>query len=180
MRISLSSSRLLPCAALAATLMGGVAAPAQAQIPGLLPSIEEVVPGAPLPIDGIWRIREIDALIQIQNGHASAVDGWTHAFAFQIMPDQVVIRNLTETGDGRFIGDDLPLMSKVTLTPADDGTLRARTKGLIPASYTLEPVSPAIDDPRDDDPGEPVPPIEDPWEEEPDDPPPPDDWVSPW
>ena len=156
MRISLSSSRLLLGAALAATLMGGVAAPAQAQIPGLLPSIEEVVPGAPLPI------------------------GWTHAFAFQIMPDQVVIRNLTETDDGRFIGDDLPLMSNVTLTPADDGTLRARTKGLIPASYTLEPFSPAIDDPRDDDPGEPVPPIEDPWEEEPDDPPPPDDWVSPW
>ncbi|ASK89300.1 hypothetical protein [Sphingorhabdus sp. SMR4y] len=180
MRISLSRSRWLLAAALAATLSHGVAAPAQAQIPGLLPSIEDVVPGAPLPIDGIWRIREIGALILIQEGHASAIDGWTHALVFQIMPDQVVIRNLTETGDGRFVGDDLPLMSQVTLTPASDGTLRARTKGLVPASYTLEPVSPAIGNPGDDDPIGPVPPIDDPWDGVPDDPPPPDDWVSPW
>lgn len=113
---------------------------AQAQIPGLLPSIEEVVPLGPLPIDGAWRVVEIDEVIIIGDGHAYALDGWLHALIFQIMPGQVVIKDLYETMDGTFVGDDLPLMAQVELTPMPDGSLQARTRGLLPAIYTLVPV----------------------------------------
>lgn len=167
--------------ALAALALAGAAAPApaQAQIPGLLPSIDDVTPRGDLPIDGVWRIRENNELIAIEEGHAYAIDGWIHAFVFKIMPRQVVIRDLVETADGTFMGDDLPLMSRVELIPMDDGTLKARTSGLIPVIYNLEPA----DDPRGDD-WEPIPgpgpgpdPDPDPIDDDDEDD---DDWVSPW
>ncbi|MEL6874398.1 MAG: hypothetical protein AAGM33_02885, partial [Pseudomonadota bacterium] len=139
MRKNLPRSRSLLAAAMAATMVAGVPNAAQAQIPGLLPSIEDVEPLGALPIDGVWRIRENGELIVIGDGHAYAVDGWLHAFVFQIMPRQVVIRNLRENSRGDFVGDDLPLMSKVTLTPGRDGSLRGRTTGLVPVTYHLEP-----------------------------------------
>lgn len=175
MRNLFQAARPILAAALMASAAGGVAVPAQAQIPGMLPSIEDVRPGAPLPIDGTWRIRENNELIIIAQGHAFAVDGWTHAFIFQIQPRQVVIRDLVETVDGRFVGDDLPLLSKVTMTPQPDGSLRCRTAGVVPVTYTLEPVELADDDPWGGDPEpDPFEPLPDP---EPD---PDDDWVSPW
>lgn len=146
--------KLFAAPMLALALAGGVAAPAQAQIPGLLPSIDDVTPLDPLPIDGTWRIREINQLIVIGDGHAYAVDGWTHALIFKIMPRQVVIRDLRETEDGTYVGDDLPLMSKVELKPMRDGTLRARTRGLIPATYTLIPEDDYEGDPWDPAPGD--------------------------
>ena len=174
MNTRIRMTRLAITPVLAAMALAGAAAPApaQAQIPGLLPSIDDVTPRGDLPIDGVWRIRENDELIVIEQGHAYALDGWVHAFVFQIMPRQVVIRDLSETADGTFTGDDLPLMSRVELTPMDDGTLRGRTSGLIPVTYTLEPA----DDPRGDDwgPGSDNDPDPDPIED--DD----DDWVSPW
>lgn len=167
-------TKLAIAPALAALALAGAAAPApaQAQVPGVLPYIDNVTPRDDLPIDGVWRIRENNELIVIERGHAYALDGWIHAFVFQIMPRQVVIRNLSETPDGTFTGDDLPLMSRVELTPMDDGTLRARTSGLIPVIYNLEPA----DDPRGDDWAPGPDPDPDPIEDDEDD----DDWVSPW
>lgn len=163
--------------ALAIALSCSVTAPAQAQIPGLLPSIDEIAPLDPLPIDGVWEIREIRERIVIDSGHAYAVDGWTHALIFRIMPRQVVIRDLRETDDGSYVGDDLPLMSKVELTPMPDGTLRARTRGLIPATYTLVPV-----DGDDGGPWDPPVDDDDDFDDLPGDGPDPgdDDYVSPW
>lgn len=171
MRTKLPNLKPLMAAAMAVTMAVGLPTAAQAQIPGLLPSIEDV---DPLPIDGVWRIRENGELIVIGDGHAYAVDGWTHAFVFQIMPRQVVLRNLRENARGDFVGDDLPLMSKVTLSYRRDGSLRARTKGLVPVTYHLEPVSSDDDLPWDDRPEDPIedfPPSGDPE---------PDDWVNPW
>ena len=131
---------MAPALALAASTF--MVAPAQAQIPGLLPSIEDVTPLAPLAIDGMWRIREIDELIVVDSGHAYAVDGWTHALIFQIMPGQVVLTDLLEEADGTVTGRDLPLMAAVTLEPIDDMTIRATVHGLVPVVYHLDRADP--------------------------------------
>lgn len=134
--------RFLLAPMLAVACTGGIAAPAQAQIPGLLPSIEDVTPLDPLPIDGTWRIREIDQLIVIDRGHAYAVQGWTHALIFKILPGQVVLADLRENHDGSIEGRDLPLMAPVTIIPVDDFTLRVTAQGLVPVTYHLELVDP--------------------------------------
>lgn len=138
----LGLKRLLVAPALALALAGGAAAPAQAQIPGLLPSIEDVTPLDPLPIDGTWRIRENNELIVIDRGHAYAVDGWVHALIFKIMPRQVVMADLMERADGTIEGRDLPLMAPITVIPIDDYTLQVTAHGLVPITYHLELVEP--------------------------------------
>lgn len=186
MRRSLPAAKSVIAAALAAVLAVGLSSPAQAQMPAQLPFIDDVSPGAPLPIDGTWRIREINELIVIRGGYAYAVDGWVHALVFRIMPGQVIMTNLRATPDGSFIGDNLPLMAKFVLSPLPDGSLLGRTQALIPAIYTFDPASAPGGSPWDDAPQ--VPPGEpggSPWGDAPQVPPdepgaPPDDWVSPW
>ncbi|WP_379545785.1 hypothetical protein ACFCW2_09005 [Qipengyuania sp. DSG2-2] len=137
-----SIKRLLTIPALALALAGGVAAPAQAQIPALLPYIGTVEPLEPMAIDGIWRIREIDKLIVIDRGHGYAVEGWVHALIWRVMPRHIVLDDLRELGDGRIAGRDLPLMAAVTMVPIDDYTIRVTAHGLIPVTYHLELVEP--------------------------------------
>lgn len=173
------TAKRLSLAAAAALAIGSVGAPATAQVRAILPTIDQVAPLEPLPIDGVWEIREINERIVIERGHAYAYDGWVHMMMFQIEPEQVVIQNIRELADGDFIAQDLPLMSSVKLEWLDEDTLRGRTEGLIPVTYHLERVSggPGIgwpgpgadpdDDPRNDDS---PPPASD------DD----DDYVSPW
>ena len=103
--------------ALAALSLGiaGAPAPAGAQIPGLLPSIDQVERLDPLPIDGVWEIRELGERVIIEGGHAYAEDGWIHMFIFQILPEQVVIKSIRELASGDYVAQDLPLMANVTL-----------------------------------------------------------------
>lgn len=170
MRKFLPATTSVIAAAMAAVLAVGLSSSAQTQMPAQLPFIDEVSLGAPLPIDGTWRIREINELIVIRGGYAYAVDGWVHALVFRIMPRQVIMTNLRATPDGGFIGDNLPLMAKFTLTPLSDGSLLGRTQALIPAIYTFDRASEPGGSPWD---GAPQVPPDEPGA-------PPDDWVSPW
>jgi hypothetical protein len=141
--IEMSKSNVLRTLVLAASLaIAGttMSAPASAQVPALLPSVGEMKPSAPLPIDGMYTIREIDKRIMVQDGYAYAVDGWVHALIFQIMPDQVIVRDIQPLPDGSFVGDDLPLMAKIKIEPQPDGSLIARTVTGLPAVYHLDPV----------------------------------------
>ena len=152
-------------AALAFSAMGAPA-PASAQMRALLPTIDEVEPLEPLPIDGVWEIREIRQRIVIGDGHAFAEDGWVHLLLFQIEPGQVVIRNIRELANGDFVAQDLPQMADVTFEWVGSDTLRGRTNGLIPITYHLDRVADfggGFDRPGPDDdfgivtPGEPAP-----------------------
>lgn len=131
-----------------ALIGGALSVPADAatptipEIPGLLPSLQDVPVSEPLPIDGIWTIRELGKRIAIDKGRGWAVDSWLHAFVFRIMPNQVVLRNFQAMPDGTFTADDLPLMSRVRFTPQPDGSLTAQTQGLIPVTYHLDPAGP--------------------------------------
>ena len=163
------TAKHLGLVAAAALALGSASAPATAQVRAILPTIDEVAPLDPLPIDGVWEIREINERIVIENGHAYAEDGWVHLMLFEIEPQQVVIKNIRELADGDFVAQDLPLMASVTMSWTGRDTLRARTDGLIPVTYHLERISGGRDDWRDDDDLGSRPPSEDE-----------DDYVSPW
>ncbi len=116
--------------------------PAHAQIPAALPNKEAVPAGEPMAIDGDWRVNTIGKVIRIDRGRAYAVEGWTHAILFKVQPDMVTIRNISQTGDNEYVGDDLPLMGRVTLKAVSDDRIEASVPGLFgPVRYTLTRVS---------------------------------------
>ncbi|MEL6487041.1 MAG: hypothetical protein AAFQ13_07850 [Pseudomonadota bacterium] len=84
--------------------------PVQAQIPAFLPTKDSVPQAEAMEIDGDWLVNTINKVIRIERGRAYAVEGWTHAFVLQVQPGMVTIRNIRQTADGEYVGDDLPLM----------------------------------------------------------------------
>ena len=95
-----------------------------------------------MEIDGDWRVDTIDKVIRIDRGRAYAVEGWTHAFVLQVQPDMVTIRNIQQTNDDEYVGDDLPMMGRVTLRHVSHDRIEASVPGLLgPARYTLSRVA---------------------------------------
>ena len=130
----------------AATMMAGTALtpvePVHAQIPAFLPDKAAVPAGQPMEIDGDWRVDTIGKVIRIDRGRAYAVEGWTHAFVLQVQPDMVTIRNIQQTNDDEYVGDDLPMMGRVTLRHVSHDRIEASVPGLLgPARYTLSRVA---------------------------------------
>jgi hypothetical protein len=116
--------------------------PAHAQVPALLPNKDAVPTAQAMAIDGDWRVNTIGKVIRIDRGRAYAVEGWTHAFVFKVQPDMVTIRNISQTGDDEYVGDDLPLMGKVTMKVVSPDRIEASVPGLFgPVRYTLTRVS---------------------------------------
>ncbi|MEP5938278.1 MAG: MAC/perforin domain-containing protein [Erythrobacter sp.] len=116
--------------------------PAQAQVPAMLPNKDAVPTAEAMAIDGDWRVNTIGKVIRIEGGRAYAVEGWTHAFVFRVQPDMVTIRNINQTGDDEYVGDDLPLMGKVTMKVVSPDRIEASVPGLFgPVRYTLTRVA---------------------------------------
>ncbi len=132
-----------PLLALAAATMVAAPAiapvtPAQAQVPALLPNKDAVPATQPMAIDGDWRVNTIGKIIRIEGGRAYAVEGWVHAFVFKVQPDMVTIRNINQTAEDEYVGDDLPLMGKVTMKVVSPDRIEASVPGLFgPVRYTL-------------------------------------------
>ena len=132
---------LLGAALLAGTALGA-SEPVNAQIPAFLPNKDAVPATDPMAIDGDWRVNTIGKVIRIDSGRAYAVDGWTHALVLQVQPDMVTIQNIQQTGDTEYVGDDLPLMGKVTLRHVAPDRIEASVPGLFgPIRYTLTRVA---------------------------------------
>ena len=130
----------------AATMMAGTSLipvePVHAQIPAFLPNKDAVEAGEPMEIDGDWHVNTIGKVIRIDRGRAYAVEGWTHAFVLKVQPDMVTIRNIQQTGDGEYVGDDLPLMGRVTMRHVTPDRIEASVPGLFgPVRYTLTRVA---------------------------------------
>ncbi|MEO0690545.1 MAG: MAC/perforin domain-containing protein [Pseudomonadota bacterium] len=129
-----------------AAVMAGTALaplePVSAQIPAFLPNKETVAPGEPMAIDGDWHVNTIDRVIRIERGRAYAVEGWTHAFILSVQPDMVTIRNIQQVNETEYVGDDLPMMARVTLRVVSPDRIEATVPGLLgPARYTLTRVA---------------------------------------
>lgn len=79
-----------------------------------------------MPIDGVWTISTLNKRLKIEKGRAYAVDRWTHALFWQILPDMVVHRDIERTGVGRYVARDLSLNVKSRFTLQPDGNIKVR------------------------------------------------------
>lgn len=131
------------CAAAAGDMGSAFAAAAGVpQMDAFLPSREAVPEGPAMAIDGDYTISTIGKRIRFEGGRAYAVEPWLHAFTLKVRPGMVVIRDVTETGNGAYTFEDLPLMGRGTLQVADNGTMSAQVAGSLgPANYQLIPVA---------------------------------------
>ena len=111
------------------------------QIPAFLPMAHTVPKAQPMPIDGTWTISSLGKRIRIEGGRAYAVDPWVHLFVLKIQPSMVVIKDIKPTGPGRYSGQDLPLMGQFDATVQADGSLGVSVAAIVPARYTLVPVT---------------------------------------
>ena len=111
------------------------------EIPAFLPTMETVPATQPLPIDGIWSIREISKTVRIDRGRVYAVDGWTHLFVLKIQPGMVVIKDLRATAPGEYAGFDLPLQGAATYRMTRERTLSVDVQGMLgPVRLTFLPL----------------------------------------
>lgn len=107
-------------------------------VKGFLPDRYAVAQEDSLPIDGIWTISSIKKRVRIEKGRAYALDGWTHAFVFNIMPDMVVFKDFKRTGPGKYEAQDLPLLAKMEMALRADGNIDVKIKTFpFPTTYTL-------------------------------------------
>jgi len=133
-----------------ATVAVSAGQPAQAQvqtpgIPAFLPDVSTVPATQATPIDGEWRVDAIGKRIRIEAGRAYAIDPWLHMFILQIQPDMVVLSDISRTGNGEYVGRDLPLVGQWNARLASDGRLIVNVDGILgPSQYSLTPL--ALDD----------------------------------
>ncbi|TVO68427.1 hypothetical protein [Denitromonas ohlonensis] len=128
---------------LMAASLGSTAVQAQVpQIPAFLPSSASVPAGAAMDIDGEWMINTIGKRIRFEGGRAYAVDSWLHMFVLQVQPGMVVIQNIQQAGDGRYVGDDLPLLGRFEAVRDASGVLDVTVASVLGTiRYQLQPVS---------------------------------------
>lgn len=128
-------------------MMSLAAAPdANAQNVADLPYHADVQPLEAMPIDGIWRLRELNKQVVIDQGRVIAMDGWTHMFLWSVKSGMVTSTNLREDGPGRYTAYDNLLKSQTKWQLRKDGSIRARSTGLFAATFHLEPVEPNYPD----------------------------------
>lgn len=68
------------------------------------PRLEDVPPGDPLPIDGVWRETTAKARFQIGEGRIWALDAFKSGGLWTVHPGQVEIMNLKRTGPRTYAG----------------------------------------------------------------------------
>lgn len=106
-----------------------------------LMQIEEALPGQPLPIDGIWRLRELNKQVAIEDGHVFALEEWTHLFVWVVEPGMVTSTRLRQTDRQKLAAYDALLKREMEWTVREDGTIFASGgEGLLAPKFSLEPV----------------------------------------
>lgn len=111
-----------------------------------LPNRYAVDLGAPLPIDGVWRISTNDKRLRIERGRAFAVDGWNHALLFRVEPEQVTMTDVRREEAGVYLGRDILLGGDAVMTLRSDGNLAVRVATFpFPVEFVL--IREALDEP---------------------------------
>lgn len=106
-----------------------------------LAQIDELQPDQPLPIDGIWRLRELNKQVAIEAGHVFALEGWTHLLVWVVEPGMVTSTKLRQTDRQKLIAYDALLKREMEWTVREDGTIFASGgEGLLAPKFSLEPV----------------------------------------
>ncbi len=101
----------------------------------------QVAPGDPLPIDGVWRLRELGKQVIIENGVVIAMEEWTHLFIWVVEPGMVTSSRLRQTDRQKLVAYDELLQREMEWTLREDGTLFASGgEGLLDPKFSLAPV----------------------------------------
>ncbi len=142
-RTEIPFSPLKICIALMVALALLSAPKVHAQQPADLQDYTEVTPSEPTVIDGVWRLQELNRRILIEQGHAIAMDEWTHAFLWQVQRGMVTSTDIRQTGPGAFAAYDALLRRPMFWKLQKDGTIRASGKGWLAPTFTLLPIEPS-------------------------------------
>lgn len=106
-----------------------------------LASYEQYGEGTPLPIDGIWRLRELGKQVIVEDGIVIAMEEWTHLFVWVVDPGMVTSSKLKQTDRQKFTAYDELLKQEMEWTVRADGTIFASGgKGLLAPKFSLEPI----------------------------------------
>jgi len=116
-----------------------------------LPNRYAIDLGAPLPIDGVWRISTNNKRLRIERGRAFAVDGWNHLLLVRVEPDQVTMTNIRPSDPGSdqadvFLGRDILLNGDAEMRLRPDGNLDV-TVGTFPFPAKFILIREALDNP---------------------------------
>ncbi|MGH0037876.1 MAG: caspase family protein [Myxococcota bacterium] len=132
-RTLLDRTRVLAALALAA--VGAACA-----VPLNLPLASQVPPAEPLAIDGLWRLEENQVLFRVDRGRIVATQGYT-AVVLGVKADQVVVRDLRQTGPRTFSGFDLTANGAWEGVVGDDRGLDITLHGALgPVKLRMVPV----------------------------------------
>ncbi|MEO9462348.1 MAG: RICIN domain-containing protein [Marinomonas sp.] len=106
-----------------------------------LATFEQYGEGTPLPIDGIWRLRELNKQVIVENGIVIAMEEWTHLFVWVVDPGMVTSSKLRQTGRQKFNAYDELLKREMEWTIRPDRTIFASGgAGLLAPKFSLEPI----------------------------------------
>lgn len=126
---------------LPAVLGLSIAYPASAQVPADLRTYEQVQPSEPLPIDGVWRLQELNRQVLIENGHVIALEEWVHMFFWNVERGMVTSTDLRQTGPSSFTAYDALLKRSMEWTLREDGSILASGgPGLFDPKFSLSPI----------------------------------------
>ncbi len=138
-----SPTRLAAVAALVFVMIVS-AAPLRAQdtrVRADLASYEQYGEGTPQPIDGIWRLRELNKQVIVENGIVIAMEEWTHLFVWVVDPGMVTSSKLRQIDRQKFTAYDELLKREMEWTVRADGTIFASGgTGLLAPKFSLEPI----------------------------------------
>jgi len=103
-----------------------------------LASYEQYGEGTPLPIDGIWRLRELGKQVIVENGIVIAMEEWTHLLVWVVDPGMVTSSKLRQTDRQKFTAYDELLKREMEWTVRADGTIFASGgNGLLAPKFSL-------------------------------------------
>ena len=128
-------------AALGLSLPGTAAAAQDNRPRAALTNYEQAAQSEPTPIDGLWRLREINKKVIIENGLVIALEEWVHLFIWVVEPGMVTSSRLRQTDRQKLVAYDELLMREMEWTLREDGTVLASGgNGLLDPKFSLEPV----------------------------------------
>lgn len=114
--------------------------PLSAQNVADLPYYDDVEPGEPLEIDGVWNVVGLGKKVLIENGHSFVLDPWVHLFVIQVERGQVVSTSIRRSDETSFIAFDNLLQRQMNWKLNSDGSISASGTGFLAPSFRMEPV----------------------------------------
>jgi hypothetical protein len=141
-RIRITNARSVGALAAVAALAATLACASQ------LPTVQDVAPGEPLPIDGVWTETTLKARLQIGAGRIWAVDPYVSGGVWNVSPGQVEITSVKRTGPRTFVGWNVAYKGPYYLHLLDENRIAVMLRTPLAGDYTAIMTKSSVDDPQ--------------------------------